>query len=108
MSVTLQTTHGPIKLELFVDLVPRTSFNFLALAATGAYDGSGFHRNIPGFMCQGGAPKGSGGKGGESVWGGNFPDEFHPGLVHDVSVRDLWSKLLLVTAGMRLFGRETV
>ncbi|GMI24172.1 hypothetical protein TeGR_g1945 [Tetraparma gracilis] len=83
MSATLHTSLGPIKVELFCDLVPRTSFNFLALAASSKYDGSIFQRVIPGFMAQGGAPAGSGGKGGESVWGGDFPDEFHPELSHD-------------------------
>ena len=68
MSVTLHTTLGDLKLEIFCDTAPRTSFNFLALAASGAYDGTIFHRNIKQFMIQGGAPKGSNGKGGESIW----------------------------------------
>mmetsp|Transcript_10153 Transcript_10153/g.20208 ORF Transcript_10153/g.20208 Transcript_10153/m.20208 type:complete len:216 (+) Transcript_10153:465-1112(+) len=82
MSVTIHTTHGPLKLELFCDLVPRTCFNFLALAASGAYDGSLFHRLIPQFMIQGGAPAGKT-KGGSSIWGEAFNDEFHPDLKHD-------------------------
>jgi peptidyl-prolyl cis-trans isomerase-like 3 len=83
MSVTIKTTLGDIKCELFCDLVPRTTFNFLALAASGAYSNSIFHRNIKQFMVQGGSPASSGGKGGESIWGGDFPDEFHPTLAHD-------------------------
>jgi len=82
MSVTLHTSIGDIKLEIFCDTVPRTSFNFLALAASGAYDGTVFHRNMKGFMIQGGDPTGTG-KGGESIWGGTFEDEFHPDNVHD-------------------------
>jgi peptidyl-prolyl cis-trans isomerase-like 3 len=42
--------------------------NFLALCASGYYDGTIFHRNIKGFMIQGGDPTGTG-KGGTSIWG---------------------------------------
>ncbi|HID91500.1 TPA: peptidylprolyl isomerase, partial [Candidatus Peregrinibacteria bacterium] len=41
----------------------------------GYYDGVIFHRIIDGFMIQGGDPEGTG-RGGESVWGGSFEDEF--------------------------------
>ena len=81
MAVTLHTSHGNLKLELFVNEAPRTCANFLALAASGKYDSSLFHRNIPGFMIQGGDSTGTG-KGGDSIWGGPFPDEFHPTLRH--------------------------
>ena len=82
MSVTLHTDLGTVKIEVFCDTVPRTSFNFLALAASGYYDNSLFHRNIKGFMLQGGDPTGTG-KGGESIWGGKFADEFVFALKHD-------------------------
>ena len=52
MSVTLHTDLGTLKLEIYCDIVPRTSFNFLALAASGYYDNTLFHRNIKGFMLQ--------------------------------------------------------
>ena len=81
MSVTLHTNYGDLKLEIFCDSVPRTSFNFLALAGAGYYDGTLFHRNIKGFMLQGGDPTGTG-KGGESIWGGKFADEIHPDNKH--------------------------
>ena len=48
MSITLHTTHGNIKLELFCELCPKASKNFLALAASGKYDNTIFHRNIKG------------------------------------------------------------
>jgi len=82
MAVTLHTSHGDLKLEVHADLVRRTSENFLALAANGTYDGTLFHRNIKGFMVQGGDPTGTG-KGGDSVWGGKFADEFAFALKHD-------------------------
>lgn len=47
MSVTLQTTHGDVKVELFCQACPKTTYNFLALCASGEYDGSPFHRLIP-------------------------------------------------------------
>jgi hypothetical protein len=53
MSVTIHTTQGDIKAEIFCDTCPRTAFNFLALAAAGKYNGTIFHRNIKGFMIQG-------------------------------------------------------
>jgi peptidyl-prolyl cis-trans isomerase-like 3 len=81
MSVTLHTNHGDVKLEIFCDSVPRTAFNFLALAASGYYDGTLLHRNVRSFMVQGGDPTGTG-KGGESIWGGKFPDEIRAELTH--------------------------
>jgi len=82
MSVTLHTSLGPIKLELFVSSAPRTCFNFLALASSSYYDNTIFHRNIKQFCIQGGDPKGTG-KGGESIWGGAFGEEFHVDNTHD-------------------------
>ena len=76
-AVTLHTSVGDMKCEIFCDTVERTAFNFLALAGSGAYDGTLFHRNIAGFMLQGGDPEGTG-KGGQSIWGGSFDDEFSP------------------------------
>ncbi|KAA8650927.1 hypothetical protein EYZ11_001857 [Aspergillus tanneri] len=54
MSVTLHTTHGDVKVELFCEAVPKTAENFLALCACGAYNDTPFHRLMPGFMVQGG------------------------------------------------------
>lgn len=71
----------PLQIELYCDTVPRTTFNFLSLAASGYYTGTIFHRNIKGFMVQGGDPTG-GGKGGASIWGGKFADEIHPDNKH--------------------------
>ncbi|WEW56885.1 Peptidyl-prolyl cis-trans isomerase cyp10 [Emydomyces testavorans] len=54
MSVTLHTTHGDLKVEIFCEAVPKTAENFLALCASGAYNNTPFHRLIPSFMIQGG------------------------------------------------------
>lgn len=46
--------------RVFCDLVSKASYNFLALAASGYYDNTLFHRNMKGFMLQGGDPTGTG------------------------------------------------
>src|SRR5712692_2871389 len=51
---------GVIKIELFPEDAPKTVENFVTLAKKGFYDGLVFHRVIPGFMAQGGDPKGDG------------------------------------------------
>ncbi|EOX96178.1 hypothetical protein QUC31_005425 [Theobroma cacao] len=82
MSVTLHTNLGDIKCEIFCDEVAKTAENFLALCASGYYDGTIFHRNIKGFMIQGGDPTGTG-KGGTSIWGKKFNDEIRESLKHN-------------------------
>ena len=52
--VTLQTNKGDIVLELDAEKAPKTVANFLEYAKSGFYDGTIFHRVIPGFMIQGG------------------------------------------------------
>jgi len=82
MAVTLYTSAGNIKLEIYCDLVPRTAKNFLALCASGYYNGTVFHRNIKKFIVQGGDPTGTG-KGGKSIFGKYFDDEIVESLKHD-------------------------
>lgn len=82
MAVTLHTTHGDLKLELFCQACPKTTYNFLALCASGAYDGSPFHRSIPAFMIQGGSPAAGSTKDSISVYGGTFEDEIKSSLRH--------------------------
>ncbi|OBT65647.1 hypothetical protein VE03_05569 [Pseudogymnoascus sp. 23342-1-I1] len=84
MSVTLHTTLGDLKIEVFCESVPKTAENFLALCASGAYNASPFHRLIPGFMIQTGAPPSSP-KGGTSIWGAPFEDEIRPSLRHNAA-----------------------
>ncbi|MFC6315305.1 peptidylprolyl isomerase [Lapidilactobacillus achengensis] len=72
---TLVTNHGTIEIQLFDELAPKTVKNFIELAQKKYYDGIIFHRVIPDFMIQGGDPTGTG-AGGESIYGGEFEDEF--------------------------------
>ena len=51
---------GVIKAELYPEVAPNTVNNFISLVKKGFYDGTIFHRVIPGFMIQGGDPQGSG------------------------------------------------
>lgn len=77
--LVLITTKGEMVCELFDEKAPKTCENFLGLAKKGYYNNTHFHRVIPGFMCQAGDPTGSG-RGGDSLWGGTFKDEFHDSL----------------------------
>jgi cyclophilin family peptidyl-prolyl cis-trans isomerase len=52
--VALQTTKGRIVIELYADKSPKTTKNFLDYVKSGFYNGTIFHRVIPGFMVQGG------------------------------------------------------
>lgn len=58
--VSIETEEGTITVELFPEDAPNTVANFKALAAKGYYDGLTFHRVIPGFVAQGGCPRGDG------------------------------------------------
>eukprot|EP01121_Diplochlamys_sp_Union-15-3_P021732 TRINITY_DN8961_c0_g1_i1.p1 TRINITY_DN8961_c0_g1~~TRINITY_DN8961_c0_g1_i1.p1 ORF type:complete len:161 (+),score=24.79 TRINITY_DN8961_c0_g1_i1:72-554(+) len=81
MSVTIHTTMGDLKVEIACEVVPVTAYNFMALCASGYYNGCLFHRNIPKFMIQTGDPTGTG-KGGESAYKEKFQDEFSDDLKH--------------------------
>lgn len=78
--VVFETTQGKIVFALKPDIAPKACENFEALVTKGYYDGISFHRIIKGFMIQGGDPTGSG-RGGESIYGKPFEDEFKPNVV---------------------------
>lgn len=70
-SATVETNRGSFTIDLLTDVAPKTVNNFVFLAREGFYDGTTFHRVIPGFVAQGGDPTGSG-RGGP---GYRFEDE---------------------------------
>jgi peptidyl-prolyl cis-trans isomerase B (cyclophilin B) len=56
-SAVIETKFGEIEIEFLDDKAPGHVKNFVDLAKKGVYDGTTFHRVIPGFMIQGGDPK---------------------------------------------------
>ena len=72
----IETEKGAIEIEFFTSESPKAVENFRLLAEHGYYDGLTFHRIAKGFMIQGGDPNGDG-TGGESAWGGKFPDDIN-------------------------------
>lgn len=76
---TIQTSKGPVEIDLFEKQAPNTVNNFVALAESGFYDGILFHRVLPNFMAQAGDPMGTG----AGSAGYRFEDEFSPELFHD-------------------------
>ncbi len=74
--VRLATSLGTIDLELYADDAPKAVTNFVTHTNDGYYTGMVFHRVIDDFMIQGGDPTGTG-RGGESIYGGAFNDEFN-------------------------------
>jgi cyclophilin family peptidyl-prolyl cis-trans isomerase len=77
--VRISTPKGDIVIELFDRQSPITTGSFLLLAQKGFYNGLTFHRVVPGFVIQGGDPKGDG-TGGP---GFTLPDEFDPKIPFD-------------------------
>ncbi len=59
-TATIETDHGTFTVELWNDVAPNHAENFLKLARKGFYDGIAFHRILPGFVIQGGCPRGDG------------------------------------------------
>ncbi len=78
----METTEGTVEIELKPDIAPKTCENMIKLAEKKYYDGTIFHRVIPGFMIQGGDPTGTG-RGGQSAYGKPFEDECSPKVRFD-------------------------
>ncbi|KHN98294.1 Peptidyl-prolyl cis-trans isomerase, cyclophilin-type [Metarhizium album ARSEF 1941] len=77
-SAIIHTTLGEILVELFAKQTPLTCRNFLQHSLDGYYDGTIFHRLVPGFILQAGDPTGTG-NGGESIYdGGAFGGDLDP------------------------------
>ncbi len=80
-------TGGIIKMELYNDIAPNTVNNFVALAKSGFYDGTVFHRIVKGFVIQGGDPTGTGTGGpGYRIKGEFSNNNFHNSLSHERGV----------------------
>ncbi|KAK6162006.1 hypothetical protein DH2020_001847 [Rehmannia glutinosa] len=77
--VIVTTSYGPLDIELWPKEAPKAVRNFVQLCLEGYYNDTVFHRVIKSFLVQGGDPTGTG-EGGESIYGGAFPDEFHSRL----------------------------
>lgn len=104
--VTIEMENGGIiKAELYPDVAPNTVCNFISLANSGFYDGTIFHRCIPGFMIQGGDPEGTGMGGPGYVIKGEFTNNgFKNDLKHDRGVLSMARKSQpLDSAGSQFF-----
>jgi len=95
-SAVLTTSKGEITIALDPNAAPRTVNNFVFLARWHYYDGVGFHRIIPGFMCQGGDPDGTG-RGGP---GYRFEDELPPAGRYEIG------SLAMANAGPNTNGSQ--
>jgi peptidylprolyl isomerase len=76
-SLHLETTQGPVVIELLPDLAPKHVERIVELAGQGFYDGVVFHRVIDGFMAQTGDPTGTGTGGSGKKLKAEFSNEPH-------------------------------
>lgn len=90
--------------ELYPDMAPQSVGNFIALANSGFYDGLIFHRVIPGFMIQGGDPKGTGTGGpGYSIKGEFSKNGVENTLKHTYGVLSMARSMMPDSAGSQFF-----
>ena len=103
--VTIETDSGnSIKVELYPQTAPNTVRNFISLVQKGFYDGLIFHRVIPGFMIQGGDPKGDGTGGpGYSIKGEFKRNKFDNNLKHERGVISMARSASPNSAGSQFF-----
>ena len=102
--VTIQTTQGTLKVELYPEVAPNTVNNFIYLVKRGFYDGTIFHRVIPGFMIQGGDPEGTGmGGPGYGIQGEFAMNGFQNGLRHTTGVISMARSQRPNSAGSQFF-----
>ena len=76
-TLIMETTHGPVTIEMRPDLAPKHCARIKELAREGFYDGIVFHRVIDGFMAQTGCPQGTGTGGSGQNLDAEFSDEAH-------------------------------
>ena len=103
--VTIEMENGGImKAELYPEVAPNTVNNFVSLVKKGFYDGTIFHRVIPGFMIQGGDPQGTGTGGpGYEIPGEFTSNGFQNDLKHTPGVLSMARTMDPNSAGSQFF-----
>ena len=103
--VTIEMEDGGVmKAELYPETAPNTVNNFISLIKQGFYDGVIFHRVIPGFMIQGGDPKGIGvGGPGYCIRGEFSANGFQNNLAHSRGVLSMARTMAPNSAGSQFF-----
>ena len=106
-AVLITTNEGTFMIELFPEDAPNTVDNFLKLIESGYYDGTVFHRIIPGFMIQAGDPNTIGPNADRSLWGQGGPgytikEEFNT-IQHDRGIVSMARQQHPDTAGSQFF-----
>ena len=103
--VRIEMENGDVmRAELYPEIAPETVKNFIDLVEKGFYDGTIFHRVIPGFMIQGGDPTGTGTGGpGHSIKGEFSTNGFENNLKHDLGVLSMARSMHPDSAGSQFF-----
>ena len=103
--VTIEMEQGGvIRAELYPDVAPNTVRNFISLIQKGFYNGTIFHRVIPGFMIQGGDPEGTGmGGPGYEIRGEFTANGFQNDLNHTRGVLSMARTMAPDSAGSQFF-----
>ena len=103
--VTIEMATGDvIKIELYPKIAPNTVNNFISLVQSGLYNGTIFHRVIPGFMIQGGDPDGTGmGGPGYSIDGEFSNNGFENNLAHNRGIISMARSMARNSAGSQFF-----
>lgn len=104
-AVRIEMENGDVmRAELYPEIAPETVKNFVDLVEKGFYDGTIFHRVIPGFMIQGGDPTGTGTGGpGHSIKGEFSSNGFENNLKHDLGVLSMARSMHPDSAGSQFF-----
>ncbi len=103
VTITMQNDKE-IKCELYPDIAPITVENFISLINKGFYDGLIFHRNIPGFVIQGGCPNGNGmGGPGYTIKGEFSSNGVKNDLKHTRGVLSMARAMMPDSAGSQFF-----
>ena len=107
VKVKFEMENGDVmRAELYEDIAPATVENFKKLVEDGFYNGLTFHRVIPGFMIQGGCPKGNGTGGpGHTIKGEFSNNGFENNLKHERGVLSM-ARTMVPDSGMSLHLRK--